>query len=115
MRQAGPPFCRCPFADPDGYLTTEIGWPVDEDVEAQPPVEIGSYESTRALVMKHVGPYEELSRSYRLLAEVMERDGLASAGDPVEWYETDPEEVPDPKDYVTIIEWPVGPEGQLAQ
>ncbi|MEK6274587.1 MAG: MerR family transcriptional regulator [Actinomycetota bacterium] len=113
MRHAGPPFCRCPFADPDGYLETEIGWPVDEDVDAESPVEITTYGATRALVMKHVGPYTELSRSYRLMAEAMDQHGLVSAGDPVEWYESDPEEVPDPKDYVTIIEWPIGPEGKL--
>lgn len=113
MRHAGPPFCRCPFADPDGYLETEIGWPVDDDVDAEPPVEITTYGATRALVMNHVGPYEELSRSYRLMAEAMEQHGLVSVGDPVEWYESDPEEAPDPKDYVTIIEWPIGPEGKL--
>jgi hypothetical protein len=47
------------------------------------------------------------------MAEAMEQHGLVSAGDPVEWYESDPERVPDPKDYVTIIEWPIGPEGTL--
>jgi hypothetical protein len=47
------------------------------------------------------------------MAEAMERHGLASAGDPVEWYESDPEQVADPKDYVTVIEWPIGPEGEL--
>ena len=113
MRHSGPPFCRCPFADPDGYLETEIGWPVDDDVDAEVPVEITTYGATRALVMKHVGPYTELSRSYRLMAEAMALHGLVSAGDPVEWYESDPEEVPDPKDYVTIIEWPIGSEGKL--
>jgi DNA-binding transcriptional MerR regulator len=113
MRHAGPPYCRCPFPDADGYLDTEIGWPVPDDVEPEPPVEITTYGETRALVMKHVGPYEELSRSYRLMTEAMEEHELVPAGDPVEWYESDPQEVPDPKDYVTIIEWPIGPDGKL--
>lgn len=113
MRHAGSPFCRCPFPDPEGYLETEIGWPVPDDAQAEPPAEITTYEGTRALVIKHVGPYEDLGRSYRLMAEAMERQGLVSAGDPVEWYESDPQEVPDPKDYVTIIEWPIGWEGKL--
>jgi DNA-binding transcriptional MerR regulator len=113
MRHAGPPYCRCPFPDADGYLDTEIGWPVPDDVEPEPPVEIATYGGTRALVLKHVGPYEELSRSYRLMTEAMEAHGLVAAGDPVEWYESDPKEVPDPADYVTIIEWPIGPEGTL--
>jgi DNA-binding transcriptional MerR regulator len=113
MRHAGPPFCRCPFPDAEGYLDTEIGWPVADDVEPEPPVEITTYGGTRTLVLKHVGPYEELSRSYRLMTEAMEEHGLVPAGDPVEWYESNPQEVPDPKDYVTVIEWPIGPDGKL--
>ena len=113
MRHAGPPYCRCPFPDADGYLDTEIGWPVPDDVEPEPHVEIATYGGTRALVLKHVGPYEELSRSYRLMTEAMEEHGLVAAGDPVEWYTSNPQEVPDPKDYVTIIEWAIGPEGKL--
>lgn len=112
MRHTGPPFCKCPFPDADGYATTEIGWPVPEDVDVSSPVEVTTYPATRALVAKHVGPYEELGRSYRLMAEAMEKRGLAAADDPVEWYESDPQQVPDPKDYVTMIEWPIGTEGQ---
>lgn len=111
MRHTGPPFCKCGFPDADGYFTTEIGWPVPEDVEAGSSVEVTTYPATRALVAKHVGPYEELGRSYRLIAEAMEKQGLVSADDPVEWYESDPQEVRDPKDYVTLIEWPIGPQG----
>lgn len=112
-RAEGPPFCRCPFPDPDGYLDTEVGWPVAGDVPARPPVEVATYAAARALVFRHVGPYEELGRSYRLMSEAIEENGLTKAGDPVEWYVTDPGEVADPKDYVTIIEWPIGPEGDL--
>jgi DNA-binding transcriptional MerR regulator len=111
MRNDGPPFCKCGMPDPEGYFATEIGWPVAEDVDAESPVEVTTYPSTRALVAKHVGPYAELGRTYRLMAEAMEKRGLVSAGDPVEWYESDPQQVPDPKDYVTVIEWPIGPEG----
>jgi effector-binding domain-containing protein len=107
MRHAGPPFGRFPDADEDGYLEAEVGWPVPEDVQVKAPVEIATYEATRALVMRHVGPFEDLGRSYRLMAETMERQGLVPAGEPVDWYESNPEEVTDPKDYVTIIEWPI--------
>jgi DNA-binding transcriptional MerR regulator len=113
MRHAGPPFCKCGMPDAEGYFTTEIGWPVPDDVDAGSPVEVATYPATRALVAKHVGPYEELGRSYRVMAEAMEKHGLVSAGDPVEWYESDPQAVPDPKDYVTMIEWPIGSEGDL--
>ena len=107
MRHTGPPFCKCAAPDEEGYFETEIGWPVPDDVAVEAPVEIGEYPAAAALVMKHVGPYEELGRSYRVLAEQLEERGLTSASAPVEWYESDPQQVADPKDYVTIIEWPV--------
>jgi DNA-binding transcriptional MerR regulator len=114
MRHAGPPCCRTSDPDGDGYLDVETGWPVPDDVEPEPPVEVTTFGGSRALVLKHVGPMEELSRSYRLMMEAMEGHGLVAAGDPVEWYESDPKEVPDPKVWVTIIEWPIGPEGRLS-
>jgi DNA-binding transcriptional MerR regulator len=109
-RHTGAPFCKCPAPDADGYFETEIGWPVPDDVEVEPPVEVAEYPAATALVIKHVGPYEELGRSYRVMAEEMEERGLKPSSAPVEWYETDPQETPDPKDYVTIIEWPVAAE-----
>lgn len=112
-RFVGPPVCVCPFPGEDGMLWSETGWPVDDDVEGRPPIEVNVFPATRALVFKHVGPYRELGRSYRLMSEVMEENGLEPAGDPREIYETDPEEVPDPKDYVTLIVWPIGPGGEL--
>jgi DNA-binding transcriptional MerR regulator/effector-binding domain-containing protein len=107
MRHTGPPFCRCAAPDEDGYFETEVGWPVADEIEVEAPFELAEYPAGTALVMKHVGPYEELGRSYRVMAEQLEERGLTGAAAPVEWYESDPQQVPDPKDYVTIIEWPV--------
>jgi len=107
MRHTGPPFCKCAAPDEEGFFETEVGWPVPEDVAAEAPFEVTDYPAGTALVMKHVGPYEELGRSYRVMAEQLEERGLRGVGAPVEWYESDPQQVPDPKDYVTIIEWPV--------
>jgi DNA-binding transcriptional MerR regulator len=106
-RHTGPPFCKCPAPDEEGFFDTEVGWPVPDDVEVGAPFEVAEYSGGSALVMKHVGPYEELGRSYRVMAEQLEERGLEPASAPVEWYESDPQQVPDPKDYVTIIEWPV--------
>jgi effector-binding domain-containing protein len=110
-RPLGAPICVCPFPDPEGMLTPETGWPVSENVPARPPIEVKTYPATRALVHKHVGPYDQLSRSYRLMAEVMERQGLTPAGDPLEVYWSDPQEVADPKEYVTFVEWPIAEGG----
>jgi DNA-binding transcriptional MerR regulator len=102
-RFVGAPLCVCPFPDADGTAEIAVGWPVDQ--QDLPGVE--TLPGGRALVLEHRGPYEELGRSYRLMSEAMEERGLVPAGAPVERYESNPEEVPDPKDYVTIIEWPI--------
>jgi effector-binding domain-containing protein len=110
---AGPPFCVCPMHDDTGMTEVETGWPVADDVTGSAAVEVKTYPSRRALVLKHTGPYAELGRSYRLMGEVMEEHGLEPVGDPREIYWSDPAEVPDPNDYVTEIVWPIGPEGEL--
>jgi DNA-binding transcriptional MerR regulator len=112
-RPAGPPLCVCPMPDDAGLADVQIGWLVDGDAPPRPPIEPVTYPATRALVMRHVGPYEELGRSYRLMAEAMEANGLEPTGAPREVYESDPAEVPDPNDYVTEIVWPIGPGGEL--
>lgn len=101
-RFAGAPLCVCPFPGADGTTEIAVGWPVGQDLPG-----IETLPGGRALVLEHRGPYEELGRSYRLMSEAMEERGLVPAGAPVERYESNPEEVPDPKDYVTIIEWPI--------
>ena len=109
----GPPLCVCPFPNEDGTLDTQIGWPVPEDVPGRGGIEPTTLPATRALVMKHVGPYTALGKSYRLMSEVMEENGLTPADAPREVYVTDPEEVTDPNEYETMIVWPIGPEGEL--
>ncbi len=109
----GPPLCICPFPDDDGKLSAEIGWPVPGNVPGRDRIELVTLPATRALVMKHVGPFTALGNSYRLMSEVMEENGLTATGAPREIYMTDPEEVSDQNDYETLIVWPIGPEGEL--
>ena len=109
----GPPICVCPFPNEDGTLDAQIGWPVPKHVPGRGRIEPTTLPATRALVMKHVGPYTALGKSYRLMSEVMEENGLTPADAPRELYVTDPEEVSDPNEYETVIVWPIGPEGEL--
>jgi effector-binding domain-containing protein len=113
IEPTGPPLTICPFPDDEGMLTHETGWPVAGDVPGRGDIGAKTLPATRALVLQHQGPYELLSRSYRLLSEAMQEHGLTPAGDPIEIYETDPEVVADPNDYETTIVWPIGPEGEL--
>ena len=109
----GPPICVCPFPNEDGSLEAEIGWPVPKDVPSRGRIELKTLPATRALVMKHIGPFNALGNSYRLMSEVMEENGITPTDAPREVYVTDPEEVSDPNDYETLIVWPVGPESEL--
>ena len=109
----GPPLCVCPFPDDDGKLSAEIGWPVPGDVPGRDRIELVTLPATRALVMKHVGPFTGLG-------EVVPPDERGdggerpdAAGAPREIYVTDPEEVSDPNRYETVIVWPIGQEGEL--
>lgn len=112
-RAVGPPLCICPFPDEEGMILATSGWPVGDEVPGRGRIEARTLPATRALVMKHEGPYQALSSSYKLLEQVMAENGLTAAGDPREIYVTDPEEVPDPNDYETLIVWPIGTEGEL--
>jgi effector-binding domain-containing protein len=109
----GPPFCVCPAPDERGQVDAEIGWPVAEPVEGHGRVKSAVFPHTRALVMKHVGPYETLADSYALLSAVIEDRGLTPSGSPREVYLTSPQEVADASEYETLIVWPVDPDGEL--
>jgi DNA-binding transcriptional MerR regulator len=109
----GPPICVCPFPNEDGTLDAEIGWPVPKDVPSRGRIEFRTLPATRALVMKHIGPFTSLGNSYRLMSEVMEENGITPTDAPREVYVTDPEEVSDPNEYETLIVWPVEPGSEL--
>jgi DNA-binding transcriptional MerR regulator len=107
-----PPICICPFSDEQGLVNVATGWPTDAPPRA--PIEEEVLQATRALVMKHTGPYELLRRSYRHMEEVMADQGMEATGDPREVYLSDPQMVTNPAEYETLIIWPVRPEDELA-
>jgi DNA-binding transcriptional MerR regulator len=102
----GPPVSICPM-DSEGYIDVRVGWPVATGEEPPAPIEYVTCPETRAVVYRHVGPYEELAATYRRLAEAMDAAGIEPGAEPREIYESDPEEVTDPREYVTQIVWPV--------
>jgi DNA-binding transcriptional MerR regulator len=108
---SGPPVCICPFPDEDGLVSTSTGWPTDAPAGA--PTEEVILPATRALVMKHVGPYDLLRRSYRLMEELIADQELGTTGDPREVYVGDPTEVASPAELETLIVWPIRPDDKL--
>ena len=104
---AGPPFVVCPYPDNEGVVELETGWPVDGQFPGAGRVEFTTLPACTVLSYWHRGHYQELGRSYRALEAFLDREGLTTNGPPREIYETSPEEVPDPADWLTEIQFPI--------
>jgi DNA-binding transcriptional MerR regulator len=102
----GTAFSICPFADDEGMVAVEVAVPVTTPVAGEGRVESRTIPACTAVVLTHVGPYRELTRSYRALAHWLELQNVESAGDPREYYVSDPDETP-AAELVTRVAWPV--------
>lgn len=101
----GPPLSIASAPDDEGELAIEAGWPVKPGTAAESPVEVRALPPTRALVVRHVGPYEDLGGAF--YAELVARAhalGLQPLGGPRERYLVAPGPDWEP---VTEIVWPV--------
>jgi effector-binding domain-containing protein len=100
----------CPFADDAGVLEIENAVHTATSLPGRGRIESRTLPACTAVTVVHKGPYTELGRSYRGLESWLDAHELDTAGDPREIYVTDPEEVADPADYLTVIAWPIRPE-----
>lgn len=100
----------CPFADDDGMVEIENCITVAIPLPGRGRIESRALPACTAACLVHKGPYTELGRSYTALSSWIEEQGLETSGAPREIYVTDPEETPDPADYVTEIAWPIVPD-----
>jgi DNA-binding transcriptional MerR regulator len=106
-KRAGPPFTICPEPDDDGAVEVAVGWPTAERLPGREPVESRVLPGGTVAWAVYRGPYTELTGAYRALYEWIVEHGRETAGEPREVYYTDPDDVPDPADYVTGIVWPI--------
>jgi effector-binding domain-containing protein len=101
--------------DDEGTVDVEMGWPVADRTRGAGRVEDALLPAATMLVYEHRGHYRELGRAHHALWELVEREGLTVDGPPREVYVTDPEELPDPAQWVTEIQFPlVRDEARLA-
>jgi len=107
LEPVGPPVTVCPYADEEGMVAIENGWAVPTSVPGNGRIDAATLPACTVLSYRHRGHYEELDRSYRALQALVESEGLTIAGEPREIYWTDPEELPDPADWVTEIQFPI--------
>jgi DNA-binding transcriptional MerR regulator len=104
---AGPPFDIRSDVDEDDVSAVEIGWPTRRELPARPPIESRRLPPGPAALAVFRGPYEELPSAYRAVYEWVLEQGREPLGSPREIYYSDPDETPDPADYVTGIVWPL--------
>ena len=107
LEPVGPPVTVSPYADEEGMVAIENGWAVPTSVPGSGRIEAATLPACTVLAYKHRGHYSELDRSYRALQALVESEGLSVAGEPREVYWTDPDELPDPADWVTEIQFPI--------
>lgn len=84
----------------------EVCVPVAPDFVGDETVAVRELEGGPMATTIHRGPYEELSRAYRMLTHWIGEQGYEIVGPPREFYLNDPREVP-PEELLTRVEWPV--------
>jgi effector-binding domain-containing protein len=110
---AGPPFIRYLVIDMANDMVVQTGVPVGERLEAADGIEADVLPAGRYATTTHVGPYEGLYDATRGLLRWAGEQGLHFDKQPsgqgevwgsrIEWYETNPLEHPDPKEWVTRL------------
>lgn len=103
---AGPPFGKY-YGSPSATVDVEAGFPVSSPVAPDGEVRPGSLPGGRVALAEHVGPYDELQRTYAALEQFIGEAGLQPADVMWESYVSDPALEPDPSRWHTLISWPI--------
>ncbi len=102
----GPPFGFYPRM-PSDTVEVVAGIPVGAPITADGEVEPFTLPGGRAVLATHVGPYEDLDRTYAELLAWASAEGLTLAEGMWESYLSDPGAEPDPSTWRTLIVWPL--------
>jgi len=105
---AGPPFLvMFDVIDEETDGDIELCVPVAEPFEGSDGVEGHDVEAVTAATTVHRGPYDQVGPAYHTLTGWVQEHGHEIAGPPREVYLTDPQETPDPADYLTEVVFPI--------
>lgn len=102
----GPPFGKY-YGSPGATVDVEAGFPVAAPIDRAGEVAPGSLPRGRVLEAEHLGPYDELQRTYAVLQQRFVDDGLIPGDVMWESYLSDPGTDPDPAHWRTLVSWPV--------
>ena len=90
-----------------GAVDLECAIPVGSPVEGSGRIAAGELPTCTAATVTHMGPYDELGKTWEALMAWMKSEGLEPAGTPWEVYVTDPGAEPDQSKWRTDIFFPV--------
>lgn len=93
---------------PSDTFDFEIGFPVAKAIKESGRVKNGKLPAERVVRSVYQGPYEGLSRAWSALQKWVRENGHGETGRFWERYLNNPDEVKDPKDYRTELNWVIG-------
>lgn len=85
----------------------EVAFPLAGPFETSGDVRHQVYPTTTVAWTVHRGPYDEVGPAYHTLTGWIQEHGHEIAGPTREVYLTDPQQVSDPADYVTEVQFPI--------
>jgi effector-binding domain-containing protein len=106
MRPAGPMFSYH-HRRPSDTFDFEIGFPVAKTVNEAGRVQNSALPAAKVVRAVYRGPYERLGDAWRELQDWVRERKLPEDGRFFERYLNNPDEVKDPKDYRTELNWVV--------
>ena len=109
-KQAGPVFFNYVAMEPGKPMGMEVGAPIEAPVNGDDRVIIGTLPGGRYASVTWTGPYDKLRDAHMALHDWLGKQSITPKSlaegkglTLLEIYITDPNEVPDPKDWVTEI------------
>ena len=90
-----------------GEVDLECGMPIASAMEGRGRVAAGELPACKAATATHMGPYDDLGKTWMALREWVDSQGLEPAGAAWEIYVTDPGAEPDQSKWRTDIFIPV--------
>ncbi|MBP8823825.1 MAG: GyrI-like domain-containing protein [Flavobacteriales bacterium] len=93
---------------PSDTFDFEIGFPVAKAIKEEGRVINSKLPSVKVVRSVYQGPYEDMAQAWGAVQQWVRRNGHGETGRSWESYMNNPDEVKDPKDYRTELNWITG-------
>jgi effector-binding domain-containing protein len=108
LQMAGPPFTHyLTYDEATGITEYLCGIQVTTEGTSTGEIMAKAYTEIPVIKAMHTGPYEEFERSYKIMMEYFEREGLTMTMEAFEFYYTDPRTEPLTTKWQTLIAMPL--------